>query len=137
MFDKILLAIDGSEHSMKALPVIGDLAAKLGSQVSVLHVLEREASKVGTFERETAAEGSTLVEDAVSELRGRGIDAHGQMVHTVYGNAAQQIPATAEEEGASLIVMGSRGLSDWTGLLLGSVTQKVLHLGHIPVLVVR
>jgi nucleotide-binding universal stress UspA family protein len=137
MFEKILLAIDGSDHSAKAVPVVGDLATKLGSQVSVLHVREREASKVGAFDLETAEEGSTVVEDAVNALKGRGVDALGEMVHTVYGNVAQQILATAEDEGASLIVMGSRGLSEWTGLLLGSVTQKVLHLGRIPVLVIR
>src|SRR5438034_8905795 len=107
MFDKILLAIDGSEHSTKALLVTGDLAAKVGSQVTVLHVREREASKVGAFDRETAEEVSTLVEDAVNELKVRGIDAGGEMVHTVHGSVAQQILAAAEEQGASLVIMGS------------------------------
>ena len=81
MFDKILLAIDGSEHSMKALPVIGDLAAKLGSQVSVLHVREREASKVGAFDRETAEEGSTLRAGPLSvDLAAHRASLHGRDV---------------------------------------------------------
>jgi len=43
----------------------------------------------------------------------------------------------AREEGAGLIVMGTRGLSDWGRLLMGSVAHKVVHLAEVPVLVVR
>ena len=48
-----------------------------------------------------------------------------------------EILAEAEESGASVIVMGSRGVSDLTGLLVGSTAHKVLHLGRLPVLVIR
>ncbi len=43
----------------------------------------------------------------------------------------------AKEEGAGLIVMGTRGLSDWDRLLMGSIAHKVVHLADIPVLIVR
>jgi nucleotide-binding universal stress UspA family protein len=137
MFQKVLLATDGSEPSMKTLPVVRDMAKSLGSEIVVLHVRERGASKVGAFEMEEAAEASTVVDEVVQNLEREGVTVRGEMVHTVYGNVAQEIIAAAEREGASLIVMGSRGLSEWTGALLGSVSQKVLHLGHLPVLVVR
>jgi nucleotide-binding universal stress UspA family protein len=55
----------------------------------------------------------------------------------VYGRAARVILELASAEGADVIVLGSRGLSDLAGLVLGSVTHKVLHLAHCPVLVVR
>lgn len=43
----------------------------------------------------------------------------------------------AASEDAGLIVMGSRGMSDWEGLLVGSVAHKVVHLSSVPVLIVR
>jgi nucleotide-binding universal stress UspA family protein len=137
VFEKMLLAIDESEHSAKAVLIVKDLAARLDAEVIVLHVLERDASKVGAFDYEAPEEAPAIVIDAVQELQNNGVKARGEIAHTIYGRAAEQILDAAKKEGASLIVMGSRGLSDWAGLLLGSATQKVLHLGDIPVLVVR
>lgn len=137
MFERVVLAIDESKHSAKAIPMVRDLAAKFDSEVTVLHVWEREASKVGAFDYESPEEAPAVVQDAVHELEKSGVKVQGQIAHTIYGRAAEQILEAAKESRASLIVMGSRGLSDWAGLLLGSVTQKVLHLAEIPVLVVR
>jgi nucleotide-binding universal stress UspA family protein len=50
---------------------------------------------------------------------------------------ASQILEEGDEWGASVMVLASRGLSDLAGLVIGSTTHKVLHLGHFPVLVVR
>jgi nucleotide-binding universal stress UspA family protein len=55
----------------------------------------------------------------------------------IAGRAAQEIIDVATSEDAGLIVMGSRGMSDWEGLLVGSVAHKVLHLSSVPVLIVR
>jgi nucleotide-binding universal stress UspA family protein len=49
----------------------------------------------------------------------------------------QEILRVATEVDADLIVMGTRGLTDWSGLLLGSVAHKVLHMAECPVLLVR
>ncbi len=56
---------------------------------------------------------------------------------TIGGNTAEVIAETVTGEGCDLVVMGSRGRSDLEGLLLGSVTHKVLHISPRPVLVVR
>jgi nucleotide-binding universal stress UspA family protein len=57
--------------------------------------------------------------------------------NTLYGHAAREIVDDAKEHDASVIVMGSRGRSDLTGLVLGSTAHKVIHLTDRPVLVVR
>ena len=56
---------------------------------------------------------------------------------TLHGQAARILLDIATEEDAGLVIMGSRGLGDLAGMLLGSTTHKLLHLTQIPVLVVR
>ena len=56
---------------------------------------------------------------------------------TLFGHAAREIIEDAQEHDAGVIVMGSRGRGDLTGLVLGSTTHKVIHLADRPVLVVR
>ncbi len=54
-----------------------------------------------------------------------------------HSHVASQIAEVAREEDASIIVMGSRGLSDWSAAIIGSIAHKVLHLADRPVLVAR
>jgi len=61
----------------------------------------------------------------------------GRVEPSLEGRAAKAILRAAESEGADVIVMGSRGLSDLAGLLLGSVTHKVIQLSHRTVVVAR
>ena len=63
--------------------------------------------------------------------------ATGNLRTALTGHVATEILDEANEWGASVIVLASRGLTDLAGLVIGSTTHKVLHLGHIPVLVVR
>jgi nucleotide-binding universal stress UspA family protein len=137
MFRKVLLAIDGSEPSHRAAVTAGELATELGSEVVVLHVHETEVIYEGAFELQTMKEAAALVDSAVRTLKDKGVSARGELVTSVFGRAARVILEVADHEGADVIVMGSRGLSDMAGMVLGSVTHKVLHLARCPVLVVR
>jgi nucleotide-binding universal stress UspA family protein len=137
MFQRILLAVDGSEPSNRALAVAGDLAGKLGAEVVVLHVKERESATLGAFPIDSGGEAEETLDQAVRRLKDDGVSARGELHTTVFGRAARIILEEAGDIGADVIVMGSRGLSDLAGLVLGSVTHKVLHLAHCPVLVVR
>jgi nucleotide-binding universal stress UspA family protein len=137
MFEKILLAVDGSAPSDRATKESIDLATKLGSEVIVVHVKETERTWAGAYELESLEEANELVDRAVRDLKDAGISARGEIQRSVYGRAARVILELASAEGADVIVLGSRGLSDLAGLVLGSVTHKVLHLAHCPVLVVR
>lgn len=137
MFEKIVLAVDGSELSKRAVPVAADLAQKYGGEVIAVHVREREVSRAGAVDFETTEEGQRIVDEAVRALKDVGASARGESWGTIYGRAAAEIVRVAADEGAGIIVMGTRGLTDLKGLLVGSVTHKVLHLADCPVLVVR
>lgn len=137
MFERILVAVDGSPYSRQAIPIATELAKRFKSDVFALHVFERELSRAAAFPLETPDEATRVVTEAAKAFRDAGVNAAGEVRHAVTGHAAKQIVEAAREKGSDLIVMGSRGLSDIGGLLLGSVTHKVMQLAHIPVLVVR
>jgi nucleotide-binding universal stress UspA family protein len=86
---------------------------------------------------ETTEDANAKVATAVEVLTQAGVKAHGEVRNTIFGYAAREIVSDAEEIGADVIVMGSRGRGDLTGLLLGSTAHKVIHLSHQPVLIVR
>jgi nucleotide-binding universal stress UspA family protein len=137
MINKILLPVDGSEPSHRAIAVAGELAIKLGAEIVVLHAQEHVATMKAAYEVESQGEAHQLVDGCVRTLKDLGASARGDVATSGYDRAARVILEVAEEEHADLVVMGSRGLSDFAGLVLGSVTHKVLHLAHCPVLVVR
>lgn len=137
MFEKILLAVDGSEHSAKAVDVAGDLARRYEGEVIVLHVREHEITWGADIDIETATEARALVDGVVRRLKDAGVNVRGEVVRVPLGQTPRAILDMTQEEGAGLIVMGTRGLSDWGRLLMGSVAHKVVHLAEVPVLVVR
>ncbi len=137
MFKRILVAIDGSPYSGYAVPDAIEIARCFKSTILVLHVLEREVGRAGAFPMETTNEADRLVAAAVRTFQDAGITATSEVQHATAGHAAKHIVETAKEQDCDLVVMGSRGLSDISGLLLGSVTHKVLQLAHVPVLVAR
>jgi len=137
MFEKILLAVDGSEHSAKAVGVAGELARRYEGEVIVLHVREHEITWGADIDIETATEARALVDGVVRQLKDATVNVRGEVVRVPLGQTPRAILDMTQEEGAGLIVMGTRGLSDWGRLLMGSVAHKVVHLAEVPVLVVR
>ena len=139
MYDKILVAVDHSEASDRALLAASDLALLSKGEVWVLHLLEREiATRTAVvFSDETADEASAAVTAAVDKLTAAGVKAHGDLGHTIFGYAARSIVDDAIERDVDVIVMGSRGRGDLAGLVLGSTAHKVIHLTDRPVLIVR
>jgi nucleotide-binding universal stress UspA family protein len=134
---KILLPVDGSDHSRRAVGKATELSKLSGGEVSVFHFHELAPAKAGIGTPESSAESTALVDQAVSELQQAGVRASGQTRTGSFGGAAKAIVDEADQFGADLIVMGSRGLSDFEGLLVGSVAHKVVHHANCPVLIVR
>lgn len=137
MFKRILVAIDASDYSRLILPAAIGVARKFQSSVFVLHVLEHDRGRAAVYSMETPAEATRLVAGSMKAIRDAGIQVEGEVGDVAVGRVAQDIMETAKAFEADLIVMGSRGLSDVQGLLLGSITHKVMHLTQVPVLVVR
>jgi nucleotide-binding universal stress UspA family protein len=137
MFERIVLAVDGSEAAQRAVPVAADIASKYGSEVIAIHVMEKQIGRGGPSALETTQEAVEVAEHAAKSLKDAGVSARAEARAAVIGRAAQEIMDAAVREDAGLIVMGSRGMSDWQGLLVGSVAHKVVHLSGVPVLIVR
>ncbi len=138
MFDKILLAVDGSEHSDRAVEAVTALAAGSGTEVLVLHLQELGiAGRAGPVPLEQHSDAADLVNKVTSQLGEAGVNARGEAHSVLTSDVAPEIIASAKEFGAKLIVMGTRGRSDFASLLVGSVAHKVIHHAHCPVLVTR
>ena len=139
MYDRILVAVDHSEISDRAVIAARDLAVLSKGEVWVLHLRERETGpKTGVLvPDETTDDANAAVAAAVDVLAQAGVKAHGEIRNTIFGYAAREIINDAGEVNADVIVMGSRGRGDLAGLLLGSTAHKVIHLSDRPVLVVR
>jgi|SRR5579859_1436833 len=137
MFKKILVALDGSDYSREALPTAIEIGKKFGSQLNVIHVAEHDRGRAAAFTTETPAEATRLVAASVKQAKDAGLSAKGELLDRAAGHVAEAIAATAAANSIDLIVMGSRGLSDAQGFLLGSVTHRVMQLVDVPVLVAR
>lgn len=137
MFKTILWATDGSEIAAHALPYALNLAEPDHAKLIIAHASEIFAGRAGGYPV-LADEGELRdqIASQVEELRSGGLDATF-VVRTCHGgHAAQTIAEIAGEVGADLIVVGTHGYGRVTGLLLGSVTQALLHEGVCPVLAI-
>jgi nucleotide-binding universal stress UspA family protein len=139
MYDKILVAVDHSEISDRAVLAARDLALLSKGEIWVLHLREREiaARTAIVIADETQDEAKASVDAIVDKLAAAGVKAHGEVRNTLFGYAGREIVDDAMQHGVDVIVMGSRGRGDLAGPVLGSTAHKVIHLADRPVLVVR
>lgn len=137
MSSKIVVGVDGSEGSDRALAEATEVARRDGAAIVLCHIVERIAAK-GDMAPLHADEPAVKekIEKQAADLRDAGIDADVRLESIVLGGPARSIADLAEETGADLIVVGTRGHSALAGVVLGSVTQKLLHLAPCPVLCV-
>jgi len=135
MFKKILCATDGSANAGRALQVAGTLAADAGTTIDLVHVIEYfpAGRAAGLTVRVDESEVRARIEEQVAEA---DVTCTIHMPRGAVGNSARQIADLAEELGSDIIVIGTRGHSAIAGVLLGSVTQRLLHEASIPVLAV-
>jgi len=138
MFKTILLAVDASQGAEKAAQLASKLAVAGGDEVVVVHVTEILPIRGGgTYELDMDRVSIDRAERYVKELEDSGVPARTDIRRAIAGHSAKVLVEAAEEHGAGLIVMGSRGMTDLAALVLGSMTHKVLHLSTVSVLVAR
>ena len=138
MFKKIVWATDGSEAADWALPLAKELATGAGRALVVVHGKEIFVGGRGSGYPLQADEEDleAKIRNQAAEAKAEGLDVTVQMISGAGGHAAHMIVEAAREHGADVIVVGTRGHSPVAGLLLGGVTQRLLHVAHCPVLVV-
>ena len=137
MLEELLLAVDQSEHSRKAIPATIELASAGGGTVHVLHVRELYYPVPPTVAGTSAEEAQQLVDGVLEELKDAGVTAEGAVRPSTGGSPAGAILEYARAMSSGMIVVGSHGHSVLGGLLIGSVAHKLTQLSTCPVLVVR
>jgi nucleotide-binding universal stress UspA family protein len=137
MFKKIVWATDGSDAADAALPYAKGLAEGAGHSLVVVHCKELLHGRAGGYPM-YANEDELLakVRGQADELRSQGLDVTLRVETGAAPGAAHMIAAAARGFGADVVVVGTRGHTAIGGLLLGSVTQRLLHVAPCPVLAV-
>lgn len=147
MFTNILCAVDGSEHALKAARVAAELAAKFDSKLTLVTVAKRlkiteEVKRYMEVEHLTGQPQyvldemtETILQEAKRAVRESGVEKMRTEVKE--GPPARTIVQYADRTGADCIVLGSRGMGDVEGALLGSVSHKVASLANCTVITVK
>jgi nucleotide-binding universal stress UspA family protein len=137
MFQRIVVAVDGSREGGKTVPAAIELATHFGSAVTVVHAREHAKYEGSDVDLGPEQPAEQLMADVLGRFRAAGVEATGEVRRVSPGETAEQIVAVAAEMEADLIVMGTRGMTEWKSMLLGGVANKVIHQAHCPVLLVR
>jgi nucleotide-binding universal stress UspA family protein len=144
MFKTILVAVDGSDPSSRAVEAACSLASKTGASLYLIHVPELQitavASGAGVVEipvsrKEIEAEGRKIIDRATKLVEKCHQSVAGSKV--AEGDPAHAILDYSEKIKADLIVAGRRGLGRFAGLLMGSVSQKIGQLADCAVMTVK
>jgi nucleotide-binding universal stress UspA family protein len=133
----LLVAIDGSDQAHRALQVSAAIAGRFAARLTVVHAVPARAEgarEFESFQQVVDAGADALLESARDEAAASVQDVESRLV---YGAPAQSIAALADELEADLVVVGSRGRAAVARVLLGSVSDRLVHECHRPVLVVR
>jgi len=139
MFKNVVIAVDGSECSHKALTCAKSIAERFEANLWLVHAFSNPADFLGYTDyeklfarRKTAAQA--VLDDARQKLGRTSLVVNEDLPE---GPEAESILRAAEKSKADLIVMGTRGLGALKGLLVGSVSRKVIHYASCPVMVVH
>jgi nucleotide-binding universal stress UspA family protein len=138
VFSNILVAVDGSESANKAFERAIYLAQKCKSTIDLVHVVQCEVGgdSANTFDvlEELKDKAKKMLEEYKNQAAKTGVPIQ---ITVMQGDPAKVIIEIAKAKSYDLIIMGTRGRSAFKELLIGSVSQKVMHHASCPVMVVR
>jgi len=155
MFKKILVPLDGSEHSLRALKIAVQIAKKFEAKITLIHVYSvgirpvvmpepttltpigvpvMAPTDVSKIAEATRKAGAAILADGEEKVKAEGIEVETLLKE---GHSVQEIIKTAKEGSFDLIVIGARGISKIREIILGSVSDGVVHNAPCPVLVVK
>jgi nucleotide-binding universal stress UspA family protein len=138
---RILVAVDGSESSLKAARMAVDIARRFGAKLTLVHVVPRlllppdvYGLTIAEVEKEHRAYADTLLDKSESALDTAGLETSRTVL---YGSPAEAIAEEAAAGDVGLVVVGSRGHGAVARMFLGSVSDRLVHISPKPVLVVH
>lgn len=138
---KVLLPVDGSDSAFQAALYVIDFAQKHGPvEVHVVNVQPRplewqtHGMEDDVLNDRLAIEAHMVLKPILHALNEEGI---AYQTHIKLGDPAETLASMADELGCDHIIMGTRGLGAISGIVLGSVTRKLLHLANVPVTCIR
>ena len=138
---RILVAIDGSDPSLKAARMAADIALRFGARLTLVHVVPKlllppdvYGLTLAEVEKEHRAYAEALLQKAISFLAEPGVDTTSTIL---YGSPAESIAEEAAVPDVGLVVVGSRGHGAVARMFLGSVSDRIVHISPKPVLVVH
>jgi nucleotide-binding universal stress UspA family protein len=138
---RILVAVDGSEPSLKAARMGADVAMRFGAKLTLVHVVPKlllppdvYGLTIAEVEKEHRAYADRLLERAVKELGEPGLDVSTTVL---YGSPAEALAEEAAASDIGMVVVGSRGHGAVARMFLGSVSDRLVHISSKPILVVR
>jgi nucleotide-binding universal stress UspA family protein len=143
---RVLVAIDGSECADVAVDLVGGLDWPSGTEIEVVEVVPAGIAVFGGPWPPAAPVDTSMIDRSIREQADLDLKtaveklaAPGRTVSmlTATGRAGDTIVSTAEQAGAQLIVVGSRGHGTLETMLLGSVSSEVIDHAHVPVLLAR
>lgn len=155
VFENILVPLDGSEHSLRALKIATQIAKRFDGKVTLIHVYSVGVRPIAMPEPTTLTPpsvpimapadfskvvkaarkaGTTILENGASDVKADGVQVETLLKE---GHTVQEILKTARDGNFDLVVMGARGLSKIREILLGSVSDGVIRNALCPVLVTK
>ena len=147
MIKKMLIAVDGSKHSLESVAIGAEIAKGVGAKVILFHVVKpyrlpdslkklAKAEHMATIDADLLMQGAKyLLANALDVAHGAGLK--DVEIQTKEGPIARTIIDRTKSFNADLIVIGSRGMGDIGGMLRGGVSHRVETLAKCPVLVVK
>jgi nucleotide-binding universal stress UspA family protein len=142
MYKRILIPVDGSETSNRAVVAALQMARENGGRVRLVHALD-ELAYLSGYEysadllKAARDQGSRVLEDAQVMARSAGVPADGKLVETAGRRLGELVAEEARNWEADLVVVGTHGRRGMSRILLGSGAEQVLRLAPVPVLAVR
>ena len=142
ILNKALIPLDGSKESEAAIPYIEELASKLKAEVVLLQVLTPDYAAAISVEqleqlKSLRTSAKDYIEKVAAQLKQKGIVAKAEYREVVPGAEAEEIIRLADETQADVVAMSTHGRSGVGRWVFGSITDRVLHEGNIPLLLVR
>ncbi|MGY0693722.1 universal stress protein [Virgibacillus sp. FSP13] len=138
MFKRIVLATDGSEHSIRSTRYAIELAEKFSGSIEVVYVIDGQTAKADVLHSgnkyEIARKRQEKIKSVVDLLEDVKIT---YKVHLLHGEPGPAIVEFANENDSDCVVIGSRGLNNLQTFILGSVSHKVAKRVDCPVLIVK